>query len=62
MELNKTYYMWLEKQEDGGYLIPMSDPMEYEYTFDYIFNSVKAALQGLIDFESFDPKDLININ
>jgi len=62
MELNKPYYAWLELQEDGEYLIPMSDPMEYEYPFDYLFDSEKAALQGLIDFANFGPEDTIPKN
>ncbi len=44
MQLNKTYYAWYEKDTGTDhYFVPMSDPMEYEYPFDYVFYTIEDA-------------------
>lgn len=50
--------MWREKvdtpEEGVRLLVPHRDPYHYEYPFDYLFTSAKAAYHGLYTFGAVD--------
>ena len=49
MKPGVPYYQWKEIGHFGHLYTPMSDPMEYDYPFDYQYDSVEEAYQGLSD-------------
>jgi hypothetical protein len=63
--MKRTYFVWREivnedlvpcgatyDPDDLGvrFVVPMSNPMEYEYPMDHWFDSPQAAVNGLSDF------------
>ena len=50
MQLNHTYYQWFEKVGKDEYVVPMADPMEYEYPFHYLFDTAEEAFTALLDY------------
>ena len=51
MRKKETVYMWKELGEgDVVYLTPWADPQLYEYPFDFMFDTIEDAKQGLLDW------------
>lgn len=62
MKSGHTYYQWKEQGELGELFTPHGDPHEYEYPFDYLFDSVEDAYAALEDLgiveQYFDEMEL----
>lgn len=50
MKPGQVYYQWKERGALGELFTPQGDPHEYEYPFDYLFDTVEEAYAGLEDF------------
>jgi len=52
----EAHYVWRKfvtvgDETEPRLIVPHGDPMAYERPFDYLFDSVAAAYQGLNDFD-----------
>ena len=55
----EQYFTWREHvQVDGEdsprLLVPRSDPDEYEYPFDFLYESKEKAIEGIKEYEAQD--------
>ncbi len=42
-----TYYTFKERNEDGELVTPRDDPMEYEFSINFVWDSMTKALTWL---------------
>ena len=57
LQIDLHHYTWREVVDDGHekrLLTPHSDPMEYEYPVDFIYETRQEAIEGLIELGLID--------
>lgn len=50
--MTETYYTWkIWSKTDKMYYTPRGDPMQYEYAFDFVFNTPDDAKSALEEWD-----------